>query len=93
MTAVISVFVDVNHHEPGDWKAGHSGDQLNTALSAAAVPMQLRLTDTQSIERLAHLGNIVVIAQRRSQQIRARIEVWTRPGLISPSGQHAQPFM
>ena len=93
MSTVISVFVDVNHDKPGDREAGHCGDQLGTALSAAAVPMQLRLTDTQSIERLAYLGNIVVIAQRRGQQVRARIEVWTRPGLISPSGQHAQTFI
>ncbi|KMO75701.1 hypothetical protein MCHLDSM_03199 [Mycolicibacterium chlorophenolicum] len=49
MSTVISVFVDVNHDEPGDWKAGHGGDQLDTALSAAAVPMQLRFSDTQSV--------------------------------------------
>lgn len=79
MSAVISVFVDVNHDKPGDREAGHCGDQLGTALSAAAVPMQLRLTDTQSIERLAYLGNIVVIAQRRGQQVRARIEAGRDP--------------
>ena len=45
MAPVVGVFVDVDDDESGDREFDDGGDELRTAFGAAAMPVQLGLTN------------------------------------------------
>lgn len=62
MATVIGIRVDMDHDEACDWEAGYHLNELAATFVAAAMPVQLGLTNAQTLQRLAHSRDIIVIA-------------------------------
>jgi hypothetical protein len=77
MPTVIGILVDVDNDESGDGKSGDYLDELSATFRAAAVPVKLGFTDAQVFHGLAYLGDVIVFAQDRREQIRTWVQVGT----------------
>jgi hypothetical protein len=73
MAAVISICIDMDHDKARHRKGSDRCDEICATFVAAAMPVHLGLINAQALQRLPHMCDIVVIAQRRGEQVRARI--------------------
>jgi len=73
MSTVLRVLVDVDDDKSGDGKLGDDLHELSASFCATAMPMKLGFTDAQTVHGLAHLIDVVVVAQNGREQVCARI--------------------
>lgn len=77
MSTVISISVDMDDDESGDWEARDCLHEVTTTLLAAPVPVKFGFTNAQTFHSLAHFCNIVVFAKYGREQVGAWVQVGT----------------